>query len=115
MKKVLGLCEMAGLPFVNHAFNATTMTLTAHMHVMATSPVCYLAMQGHADYLADDYVVPALDYSGGAIGIDPERPGLGLDLDEDKVAAFAAAHEREGFSSTYTKSRGGAIVTVPSH
>jgi hypothetical protein len=71
-------------------------------------------MQGHPDYLADDYVVPALDYAGGTIGIDPERPGLGLDLDEGKVAAFAAAFEREGMSSTYTKSRGGAIVTVPS-
>ena len=48
-----------GPPFVNHAFNATTMTITAHLHVMSTSPVCFLAMQGHPDYLADDYVTAA--------------------------------------------------------
>lgn len=114
MKKVLALCEMAGLPFVNHAFNATTMTLTAHMHVMATSPVCYLAMQGHPDYLADDYVVPALDYADGVICIDDAAPGLGLAIDEAKVATFAGAYERDGMSSAYTKSRAGGIVTVPS-
>jgi L-alanine-DL-glutamate epimerase-like enolase superfamily enzyme len=113
MKKVLGLCEMAGLPFVDHAFNATSMTITAHLHVMATSPVCFLAMQGHPDYLADDYVTPRLDYSGGLMPV-PEGPGLGLTVDEDKVAEFAAAFRREGMSSTYADSRGGRILTVPS-
>ena len=49
-KKVLGLCEMAGLPFVNHAYNATTITLTAHMHVMCTSSSTILAIQGHPDF-----------------------------------------------------------------
>lgn len=113
-KKVLGLCEMAGLPFVNHAFNATTLTLKAHMHLMSTSPACFLAMQGHPDYLADDYVGEPLDYAGGVMGIDPERPGLGVEIDRDKLAGYAAAFERDGASSAYTKSRGGAIVTVPS-
>jgi L-alanine-DL-glutamate epimerase-like enolase superfamily enzyme len=113
MKKVLGLCEMAGLPFVDHAFNATSMTITAHLHVMSTSPVCFLAMQGHPDYLADDYVTPTLDYGGGLMPV-PDAPGLGLTLDEDKVSAFAAAFEREGMSSTYADSRGGRILTVPS-
>jgi L-alanine-DL-glutamate epimerase-like enolase superfamily enzyme len=113
MKKVLGLCEMAGLPFVDHAFNATSMTITAHLHVMSTSPVCFLAMQGHPDYLADDYVTPTLDYGGGLMPV-PAGPGLGLTVDDGKVAAFAAAFDREGMSSTYADSRGGRILTVPS-
>jgi L-alanine-DL-glutamate epimerase-like enolase superfamily enzyme len=112
MKKVLGLCEMAGLPFVDHAFNATTMTITAHLHVMSTSPVCFLAMQGHPDYLADDYVAP-LDYRDGLMPV-PDGPGLGVTIDDDKVAAFSASFEREGMSTTYADSRGGQILTVPS-
>lgn len=51
MKKVLGLCEMAGLPFVNHAYNATTLTITAHMHAMSSSSAYMLALQGHPDLL----------------------------------------------------------------
>ncbi|MCI0635854.1 MAG: mandelate racemase/muconate lactonizing enzyme family protein [Actinobacteria bacterium] len=113
LKKVLGLCEMAGLPFVNHAYNATSLTLTAHMQVMATSPSCFLGMQGHPDYLADDYVTPALDYRDGLMGIS-DRPGLGVELVEEKVEEFAGAFERDGMAFAYTKSRDRRIVTVPS-
>ncbi len=74
----------------------------------------HLAMQGHPDYLADDYVAPALGYADGLIRIDDAAPGLGLAIDEAKVATFAGAYERDGMSSTYTKSRAGGIVTVPS-
>lgn len=112
LKKVLGLCEMAGLPFVNHAFNATSLTLAAHMHIMSTSTVCFLAMQGHPDYLADDYVRDPLDYARGKMGISQE-PGLGIQVDEDKLRAFASAFDRDGMATAYTSSRDGAIVTVP--
>ena len=45
MKKILGMCEAAGLAFVNHAFNVTTVNMTSHMHVMATSSACILALR----------------------------------------------------------------------
>jgi hypothetical protein len=44
----------------------------------------------------------------------PDGPGLGVTLDDDKVAAFSASFEREGMSTTYADSRGGQILTVPS-
>jgi L-alanine-DL-glutamate epimerase-like enolase superfamily enzyme len=112
MKKVLGLCEMAGLPFVNHAFNATTMTLTAHMHVMATSPSTILAVQGHPDFLADDYVTEPLDYSGGTIEIDG-APGLGLEVDPDKLARYRAKFDEEGMASIYPTSNEAPVISVP--
>ena len=113
MKKILGLCEMAGLPFVNHAYNATTMTMTAHMHVMSTSAICFLAMQGHPDYFVDDYVREPLDYSGGTIKFS-ERPGLGVEVDPDKRKRFEAAYEKEGMSTAYAASRSGQVLSVPS-
>jgi L-alanine-DL-glutamate epimerase-like enolase superfamily enzyme len=76
MKEILGMCEAAGLGFVNHAFNVTTVTMTSHMHVMATSSACLLALQGHPDYLADDYVISPTDYSGGKMHLSGSpRPG----------------------------------------
>ena len=114
MKRITGVCELAGLPFVNHAYSVTTMNLTAHMHVMSTSSACFLAMQGHPDYLADDYVREPLDYRDGEIRFDGGRAGLGVEIDPEKVAKYHAVYEAEGMTSAYTDSRDGRIVTVPS-
>ncbi len=112
-KKVLGLCEMAGLPFVNHAYNATTITLAAHLHLMSTSTACVLAIQGHPDFLADDYVTGPLDYSAGTLEIPP-GVGLGVDLDPDKVARYHTRFEEEGMASIYPTGPDAPIITVPS-
>jgi L-alanine-DL-glutamate epimerase-like enolase superfamily enzyme len=112
MKKILSLSEIAGLPFVNHAYNATTLTLMAHLHVMATSTSTILAVQGHPDFLADDYVTTPLDYSGGTIELN-DGPGLGLEIDPDKLARYAAKFDEEGMSSIYPTSNEAPIISVP--
>jgi L-alanine-DL-glutamate epimerase-like enolase superfamily enzyme len=114
MKKILSLCEIAGLPFVNHAFNATTMTLMAHLHVMATSPSTLLAVQGHPDFLADDYVTEPLDYSGGTIRLN-RGPGLGVEIDLDKVARYRAKFDEEGMASIFPTSFDAPIISVPAY
>jgi muconate cycloisomerase len=111
-KKVLGLCEMAGLPFVNHAFNTTTLTLTAHMHVMSTSSACVLAIQGHPDFLADDYVTEPLDYTGGRLAF-PQRPGLGVEIDRAKLAAYSAKFNEEGASPVFPTAHDGPVISIP--
>jgi L-alanine-DL-glutamate epimerase-like enolase superfamily enzyme len=112
MRKILSLCEIAGLPFVNHAYNATTLTLMAHLHVMATSTSTILAVQGHPDFLADDYVTAPLDYTGGTIELN-DGPGLGLEIDPDKLARYAAKFDEEGMSSIYPTSNEAPIISVP--
>src|SRR5438874_2715298 len=102
-KKILGLCEMAGLPFVDHAFNATTMTLMAHLQVMSTSSACILAQQGHPDFLADDYVAEPLDYAGGRMRLS-QRPGIGVEIDPVKLARYRAKFDEEGMASIYPTS-----------
>jgi L-alanine-DL-glutamate epimerase-like enolase superfamily enzyme len=111
-KRVLGLCEMAGLPFVNHAYNATTITLTAHTQVMSTSSACVLAIQGHPDFLADDYVTEPLDYTGGRLAVQ-DRPGLGLEIDPDRVGRYAAQFEEEGMANVYPTSREVPVAFLP--
>jgi L-alanine-DL-glutamate epimerase-like enolase superfamily enzyme len=111
-KKILGLCEMAGLPFVNHAFNATTITLAAHMQVMCTSNSTILAIQGHPDFLGDDYVTQPLDYTGGTLEVS-EAPGLGLEVDRDKLARYKTKFEEEGMASIYPTSTDAPVISVP--
>jgi hypothetical protein len=41
-KKILAMCEIAGLGLVNHAFNGTTMTFSSHVQVMSTSAAASL-------------------------------------------------------------------------
>jgi len=113
-KKILGLCEMAGLPFVNHAFNATTITLAAHMQVMCTSSSTVLAIQGHPDFLGDDYVTKPLDYTGGTLEVS-EAPGLGLEVDGDKLARYRAKFEEEGMASIYPTSTDAPVISVPAY
>jgi L-alanine-DL-glutamate epimerase-like enolase superfamily enzyme len=111
-KKVLGLCEMAGLPFVVHAFNATTVSLMADLHVMSTSTAPILAQQGHPDFLADDYVTEPLDYTGGSMKLST-GPGLGLEVDRDKVRTYEARFAADGMASIYPTSNDAPPIFVP--
>ncbi len=111
-KKILALCEIAGLGFVNHAFNVTTITFSSHVQVLSTSAACILALQGHPDYLADDYVTEPMDYSNGKIRVG-NRPGLGVELDPDKVRRYHEAFEREGQAVSYAAAKSGLIQTIP--
>lgn len=111
-KKVLGLCEMAGLPFVDHAFNATTLTLMAHLQVMSTSSSCILALQGHPNFLADDYVTEPLDYAEGRMRLST-RPGIGMQIDPAKLAHYRARFEEEGMASIYPTSNDAPVISVP--
>lgn len=112
MKKALAVCEAAGLGFVNHAFNVTSITMTSHLHVMSTSSACILALQGHPDYLADDYVSSPISYEGGKMRLS-ELPGLGLEIDRDKLRRYNADFERDGQAVSYASARDGAVNTIP--
>jgi L-alanine-DL-glutamate epimerase-like enolase superfamily enzyme len=111
-KKVLALCEIAGLGFVNHAFNVTTITFSSHVQVLSTSAACILALQGHPDYLADDYVQEPMSYTGGKIKVG-DRPGLGVELDPDKVRRYHEAFERDGQAVSYADAKAGTVRTIP--
>ena len=100
-KRVLGLCEMAGLPFVVHAFNATSLSLIADLQVLSTSTAPLLAQQGHPDFLADDYVTKPLDYADGLLQV-PQLPGIGVDIDKEKLVKYHNRFEEEGMASIYS-------------
>lgn len=112
-KKVVAMCEIAGLAFVNHAFNVTTLTMMSHLHVLSSAAVCLLALQGHPDYLADDYVTEPLSYDGGKLRVT-SKPGLGVELDLEKVAEYSRRFDATGQAVSYADAAAGTLRTVPS-
>lgn len=114
VKRVLGLCEMATLPFVVHAFNATTISLLADLHVMSSSTAPILAQQGHPDFLADDYVTEPISYAGGMMQV-PTTPGIGVEIDPDKLSKYHARFEEEGMASIYPTTNEAPPLFVPTY
>ena len=112
-KRVLGLCETAGLPVVHHAFSGLTIAMTASMHLLCGSPNCILAHQSYAPgFLTDDVTVSRLDISNGSAAV-PEKPGLGVELDPAKLAIAAQRFEQHGFYSMFDE--GADIGWIPIH
>jgi L-alanine-DL-glutamate epimerase-like enolase superfamily enzyme len=100
-KKVAALLEIAGLPIVKHSFGDLGVTTFAAAQVVATCPNATLANQTHYNLLDDDVIVggpPAFD--GGCLAL-PAGPGIGVELDPDRVAALEEVYLREGEFSVY--------------
>jgi L-alanine-DL-glutamate epimerase-like enolase superfamily enzyme len=112
LKGVLNLCEMAGLPFVVHAFNATSLSLMADLQVLSTSTAPILAQQGHPDFLADDYVTKPFDYADGVMRMS-DRPGIGLDIDREKLEKYSGHFASEGWASIYPDSTELGAAFIP--
>ena len=100
-KKVAGLLEVGGLPIVKHSFGDLGVTTYAAAQVVATCPNATLANQTHYNLLDDDVIVggpPAFDR--GCLGL-PAGPGIGVELDPERVAMYEDVYLREGEFSVY--------------
>jgi L-alanine-DL-glutamate epimerase-like enolase superfamily enzyme len=97
LKRSAGLCETAGLPVLKHSLGELGVAVYAAVHVMASTSNFVYANQSYASFLADDVIAGAspLPYVDGCLEV-PERPGIGVDLDPQRVARYAELYEREG-------------------
>ncbi|MBD0290118.1 MAG: mandelate racemase/muconate lactonizing enzyme family protein [Thermoleophilia bacterium] len=100
-KHVAGLCELAGLPIVKHSFGDLGVTTYAAAHVLGTVPNATLASQTHYNLLDDDVIVGGPPpFVAGSLTL-PDAPGIGVELDRDRVATYAELYERDGEFSVY--------------
>jgi L-alanine-DL-glutamate epimerase-like enolase superfamily enzyme len=97
MKRSAGLCEVAGLPVLKHSLGELGVAVYASVHLMAATPNFLPASQSYASFLADDVIAGAspLPYVDGSLAV-PDAPGIGVELDADRVARYAELYEREG-------------------
>jgi L-alanine-DL-glutamate epimerase-like enolase superfamily enzyme len=63
--------------------------------VVASSPPFLYANQSYAMIHSDDIIVGGLEVKNGSVAV-PDGPGLGVELDPDRVARAAERYRKEG-------------------
>src|SRR5437667_815143 len=87
VKKVAALAEAAGVPCVFHCAHDLGLKTAAMLHVVASSPGFTLANDCTYYGLVDDIIRPLHQIERGFLAV-PEGPGLGVVVDEKKVAKY---------------------------
>lgn len=99
-KKAAGIAEAAGVPIVFHSFGPLAITTYAAMQVIASSSNFILDNQTYNHMLADDVVRVPPVFNQGQLSL-PDAPGIGVELDPEKVEKYARLYEQQGYFSAY--------------
>ncbi|WP_238935651.1 mandelate racemase/muconate lactonizing enzyme family protein [Saccharopolyspora spinosa] len=101
MKRSAGICEAAGLPVVKQSLGELGVATYAAAHLIAATPGFRCANQSYGRLLADDVVEGGpLPYPGGRLRV-PDRPGIGVLLDRDRLARYAELYQVAGHEYGY--------------
>jgi L-alanine-DL-glutamate epimerase-like enolase superfamily enzyme len=113
LKRSAGLCEVAGLPVLKHSLGELGVAMYAALHVMAATPNFLYANQGYASLLTDDIVRGAgpLPYIDGCLEV-PTGPGIGVELDDERVARYAELYAKEAEDFAFHDERGLAATPL---
>lgn len=96
VKDLVAVCNTFGLGVAMHSGAEFGVELAAMLHTAATIPQMHVAGDAHYHYLTDDIIQGGLmRYEGGAIRV-PTGPGLGVALDEEKMARYERYFEEKG-------------------
>ncbi len=89
------MAEAAGLPVVTHTFGELGVATAAILQLHAAHRNFVLDNQTYYWNLEDDVIVGGLlKWRGCELDV-PTGPGIGVDLDHDRVGHYAALYERE--------------------
>jgi len=94
--KAAGICETFQLPIAVHSSGELGIQLATMLHLGAVLPNLSYTADAHYHHLRDDIIVGGkMTYQDGTIAV-PDGPGLGVELDRDKVAEYAEEFRRLG-------------------
>lgn len=80
---------------MKHSLGELGVALAATVHALAATPNFRHADQGYVALLTDDVVTGLPPYAEGHLTV-PEGPGLGVELDPERVQRYAALYRDEG-------------------
>lgn len=109
------VCETLGLDVGMHSGAEFGVSQAATLHLAAALPNLTLAPDSHYHHLTDDILEGGkLSYGRGGTMKVPQGPGLGVKLDRDKLAKYAAlARSHQMGSWIEDPKRPGAITPQP--
>jgi glucarate dehydratase len=95
-KKLAGVCQAFGLGMSIHSGAEAGISTASFLHLAASTPQIYFAIDSHYHHLADDILAGGmLKYENGQMAV-PTGPGLGVKIDKDKLAFYAERFRRQG-------------------
>jgi len=96
VKDLCAVCRTFNLGVAMHSGAEFGIELAAMLHTASTIPQMHFAGDAHYHFLEDDIIVGGkMQYENGAIAV-PTGPGLGVELDEEKMARYEAYFEENG-------------------
>jgi glucarate dehydratase len=91
-----GICENFGLGLSMHSNSHLGISLAAMVHLAGATPNLTYACDTHWPWKTEEVVKPGvLEFVDGAVSV-PTTPGLGVELDDDSVAALHEQYVRCG-------------------
>lgn len=94
--KAAGVCETFQLGVAVHSSGELGIQLATMLHLGAVIPNLSFAADAHYHQLTDDIIKGGLmKYEGGKIKV-PTGPGLGVELDRDKLNEYSELYKRLG-------------------
>ena len=94
--KAAGVCETFQQGIAVHSSGELGIQLASMLHLGAVVPNLAFAADAHYHHLEDDIIKGGkLSYRDGAIAV-PSAPGLGVELDRDKLDTYAELYKRLG-------------------
>ena len=104
-RHVAWMLEIAGIPIIKHSFGDLGISTAAAIHVMASSPNFTHANQSYYAFLADDIVEGGIPkFNTGCLRL-PEGPGLGVNLDRQRLARYATYFQEHGEFPAYASGK----------
>jgi glucarate dehydratase len=94
--KAAGICETFQLGIAVHSSGELGIQLATMLHLGAVIPGLAFAADAHYHQLTDDIIEGGLmRYENGAIRV-PDKPGLGVKLDREKLGKYSELYKRLG-------------------
>jgi glucarate dehydratase len=94
-KKLAGICQTFQIGLGMHSDRELGISTAAQIHLAAALPYMTYAPDSHYHHQSDDVITRPFVYQAGALEV-PASPGLGVELDPDKVAKYSRYHEEKG-------------------
>ena len=112
-QKMIAVCEAFQLGVGMHSDRELGVSTAAMLHLAAASPYLNYAIDSHYHDQCDDIITQPFVYRNGCFDV-PTGPGLGVEVDWDKVARYHELYENEGqVSEFYDAARPDWIPALP--
>jgi glucarate dehydratase len=96
VKDLVAVCQTFNLGVAMHSGAEFGVELAAMLHTAASIPTMTMPGDAHYHFLEDDIIIGGkMKYVNGAIKV-PEGPGLGVELDEEKMEKYERYYEEKG-------------------